>query len=370
MIESTEAHGDATNMYLLLRLSLTLVPVAWLSVAGCALALAGEADLLATVRARHRASLESIRSISCELLTTTEPDRGAGVEKAKYWQSGESIRCQFEHNFFKEDALIRGPRLVHVRTLAGSKAPRGLISQSHGYSLMPSPWAAGLCRHLSEERAILSTFDEILGKPYRLHSAKSVRENGRDLVHIRISHKGGDVQLWFDPRVNYLVAKSVRGREPILAEDTVQEFKEVKPGIFFPVLIRSVARDAGKVFSTSTTTISRIDINGQMPSDIFDLRFPPGILVSDSFKNALFKTDAKGEPTLAPTNSKGMPVSVGNAPPLASPETTPRHATVEESRPWSWWLLPASVALLVVGGSLWLFQKWRKGRRAETAAHK
>jgi len=231
---------------------------------------------------------------------------------------------------------------------------------------MPTPWAAGLFRHFSEEPGILSAFDEILEKPHRLHSAKSVRENDRDLVHIRISHKGGDVQLWFDPKVNYLVAKSVTGGEKSLVERTVQEFKEVKPGIFFPVLIRSVVRGDGKVVSTSTTTISRIDINAQMPSDIFDIRFPPGILVRDSFKKALFKTDAKRELTLAPTDSKGMPVHVGNTPVLTSPEAKPRYATAEESRPWSWWLLPASVVLLVVGGSLWLVQKWRNARRGDT----
>jgi hypothetical protein len=277
-----------------------------------------------------------------------------------YWQRGDSIRCQFESKQFKEDALIRGPRLLFVRTVAGSKEPMGTITQSHGYSLMPDPWYPALFRHFGEESGTTAAFDEIMAKPHRVHSAKKVREDGRDLVYIHISHKRAGLEFWFDPQVNYLIRKTTTRVKQSVTERTVQEFREVKPGIFFPALTKAIGQSAGKVVSTSSATISQIKINDELPADVFDFRFPPGMIVKDSFKNALFKTDANGQPTLPPTDNNGKLLHVAKSPPLSGPETKPTYASAEEARQWSWWLLPAAGALLLTGSGFWLFQRWRR----------
>src|SRR5439155_79810 len=129
------------------------------------------------------------------------------------------------------------------------------------------------------------------------------------------------LEFWFDPRVNYLARKVITRVKQSVAEKTVQEFKEVKPGIFFPAVIRGSTQNAGKLDGRSTTTISKISINAELPADIFDLRFPPGIIVRDSLKNALFKADANGELTLPPTDSKGKLLHIAKSPPLSNPET-------------------------------------------------
>jgi hypothetical protein len=212
------------------------------------------------------------------------------------------------------------------------------------------------------------TFDELLQKPHKIHFVRRVRENGRDLVHVKVSHKRADQEFWFDPQVNCLLRKVVARYGPEKegsVERSVSEFQECKPGIFFPTSSSAVIYEKGKRSASYSDTYANIKINEPLGADVFRLEFPPGIMVRDNVKKQLHKTDERGEPRLPPVDSRGTLLHYGNNAPLAAPDGTRVNArqTGEEARPWSWWLLPASLFVLFAGAACWFVQRRRTRRK-------
>ena len=106
-----------------------------------------------------------------------------------------------------------------------------------------------------------------------------------------------------------------------------------------------------------------IAVNTDIPAETFVMRFPPNILVGDSFRGAMFRTDANGQPTIPARNPDGSLMQIVQRRPAEAPAPTAQLQlpTLEEARPWTNWLLPAGLAL-VAGGLCLAFWSWRAGR--------
>jgi hypothetical protein len=327
---------------------------------------AQDEGLVATVAAAHAASVASMRSFSCEMKIEHVPtNKPFGTERVKQWQEGDVIRSKYESDIAKQDMLIQGMhvRQVHTRWAKGS-AQEGQGSFGHGkFKVRSDPWRFALFKFAGHERKDIP-FQQLLANPHQVEAAEKVRAEGRELIHLALSHKLAQLELWFDPSVNYLVRKYRARADPFELVESVQRFEEVRPGLFFPMVVKSEWRQQGKHVWYRTVTFTNVTINEPFPAELRELRFPADLTVQDYDKGELKKTDKNGEPTLPATDSDGNPLKLVIAPPMVSPPTKPMtpSTTQEEPRSWTRWLLPGSLSLLVVGGGLALIRKLRARR--------
>jgi hypothetical protein len=93
---------------------------------------------------------------------------------------------------------------------------------------------------------------------------------------------------------------------------------------------------------------SAISINQPLPADIFRLRYPNGIFLTDSIRGTSYRVDPEGNPL-----SGEVPLG-RNPPPSTVESAKPEHnsETTEEPRPWSRWIIPISICLILVGLAL------------------
>jgi len=159
-----------------------------------------------------------------------------------------------------------------------------------------------------------------------------------------------DVEIYFDPTVNYLVKKTVytiHGKSDYVREDEITDFTECSPGLFFP---RNAAGRSGAPENWTLTTksvLSEIRVNQALPADTFRIRFPHNVIMTDAIRGTRYRIDSNGNRISEETpyaNVKSIP------PPGVDPSDDPPHVeTREEPRSWTRWILPISVAILVAG---------------------
>ena len=214
-----------------------------------------------------------------------------------------------------------------------------------------------------------STFDQMgleklvehasrIGRVERMSGAES------NLVCIRLffdrqpekAPRKWDVEIFLDARANYLVRKAVYVG-PIYRRYEVLEFKEPSPGIFFPARIESEFKTEKKPPKTYAATISEIEINRPIPSEVFTLRAPHGTIVTDVDTRVEYRIDADGRRI---SDQTALPIVY---PPPTMPDGVAQSGGVETSdEPPSAtrWLWLASLCFLLAGVSGALYRRTRR----------
>ena len=230
-------------------------------------------------------------------------------------------------------------------------------------------WARGLLVVYLPTTGKELPFEQLLDQATRLTKATWQSVDGRKLVRIDLrfddpTGKGNDwdLEVYFDPGVNYLVRKAVyktNQNKAFEREEEVSQFVEPTRGLFFPE--RIVGRN--NMNAQNTTVLSEIRINEPLPPDIFRLRFPHNVLMTDSVRNTRYRIDSAGRRISAET-----PMSVGllPPPPVGDDPETPRGETTEEPKSRTRWILPISLIILFIGlAAAYVRHRWR--RRVEAA---
>lgn len=205
--------------------------------------------------------------------------------------------------------------------------------------------------------------------------AERKKVDGNEMIAVNLSFDRSreradswDVEIQFDPTVNYLVRRTKyvqhgdNGR--YVRDEEVIKFREFNGGVYFPErIVGQTALDGHKDGSYSTV-ITDIHVNETIPEGIFRFRYPEGVRVNDSIHRTNYRVDAEGRPITAEKAYPARPVPpphVSEAAPL--PE--PGMETHEEPRPASRLILPISLLVLVVGVSLAVVRRWRQTANAE-----
>jgi hypothetical protein len=334
------------------------------------IATAGDDELLRLVRNGHRAATESIRTCSCRVAINYDPPPPGGNETAQYWRSGDDFRCLVRASTTTNDIQYRDgvvKRYSSDNQHSGDQGRNGRIT-TQDMAFNCSPWSYGQLTFLGREKYRV-TLEQLLTEAHRLHSIKRETRDGRELIHLDLSHDRGRLDIWFDPAVNYLAritrVRTDRSFGDVDGETVVTSFIEPAPGIYFPdkvVSTSTVGKDHRR--QTWTASFTDIKINEPLPTDALSVRFPPGLLVSDEIRKGMFRTDDRGEPVLPATNSQGKKITLIDKPlvPTAQPEHPSESVTQEELASPYRWILPASLSLLAVSAVLWAVKRWRAAR--------
>ncbi len=213
---------------------------------------------------------------------------------------------------------------------------------------------------------------EALVKRSNKPRARSDAVSGRNLIRLDVPTETTDFIFWLDPAFNYWVTKSrVTTPDGKTFESVAEGFSEVAPGVYFPTACRRTILKPGVASSGWVAKFTKATATKPLPADAFAFRFPPGILVKDDIANTLKRADSTGDPKLPAKNASGEPMyAAGGLPPSISIDRTaaveqasvPQQATEVEPTPRSQWLLPAGIAFLALGLTLWLIRRVRQNR--------
>jgi hypothetical protein len=196
------------------------------------------------------------------------------------------------------------------------------------------------------------TFDEMLQHGQEVGNVDERSESGRKDIVVELVTGGEKYEVWFDPRVNYLVRRIIATENDRRMDVSVTSFAEAKPGIFFPERIEMTLTNAGKQTDARSTVFSDIRVNEPISPAVFDRRFPSGLHVEDLVTGKSYTTNAPGEPG---TDSEDL--VVGGA---LTRNAVPKDVTREEPRPWSRWILPGSLGALGGAFALWIRRRWSR----------
>jgi hypothetical protein len=338
--------------------------------------------LLDFIRDAHQASRESIRTCSCrvEFVATISPRNSTSPKtqscSGRFWYSPDAVRAKVSE--FEKDVdylWTDSVRQAVVRPQNGKDevgASRG--SFANRYIGRCDAWVRGLLVVNAPSRGIeYFPFEQFVSEATRLIRAERRSVDGKEMIVVQFYFEGTkelpmawEVEVHFDPAVNYLVRKTIytgggTSENPIHRQDEVVQFKEYVPGLFFPERVVGWSETKGIRDFKYTTVLSEIQVNEPLPDGILRFRYPSGIYLTDSIRGTYYRIDSEGNRTSPETPLAGLPPPSVDAPAPSVPGTE----TQEEPRSATRWVLPVSLGILALGGTLALV-RWR--RRSTTAS--
>lgn len=316
-----------------------------------------EQELLTLVRAGHRSAQEAIHSLSCTVRVESGFPTVQGAEEGKYWRSFDRARIQQEQPTGTVDYYYLIPD-SELRTVTRNRPGTGQPAWWAGRQVINyEPQSLDVWRHMYLE------FDVLLPHANGTPRAKRERTEGRDCVrvtmNITVQVSGTEIQhtFWFDVGRNYLLWKRVDTVKQHRGEQQILEFIEPQPGVFFPT------KKVGKSFhgreqrGQDFFTLADVRINEPVAKGIFELpRVPRGTMCTDWIKKQRYPIDATWQQT---SGSRAEPFELSVAP-VSSPGQRGFSApSTTESRSWTFWIAPASLAVLALAGAIWLYRRYR-----------
>ena len=179
------------------------------------------------------------------------------------------------------------------------------------------------------------------------------------------------VEIDLDPQFNYLIRRSVYtklgGTQKLVRDDRVLAFRETSPSIYFPESVEFHAKIGDKDWYNKVVTLSEIHVNEPIPTNVFDMSFPNGVIMSDRIRNVTYYVDESGHRI-----SEEKAVASVPPPPISKGETVADvpnpdagRPTREEPRSWTRFIFPVSAGLLFIGALLLIVQRKRMARQIQ-----
>jgi outer membrane lipoprotein-sorting protein len=331
---------------------------------------------------RHQQSLQQLASYQFEY--TVKGKFG----NQQFDQKGTYTYSNGRYHFNTRDSASRESKNVFVsdgRCLSFETFKNGhkqvVIARSTGNISTQNNIPYNLCFsfqnliHPSNEKSDLMTYakdmeSHFLGfEPEIVGGLNCLRATFRRPVKI----PGQVDRIWLAPDKNWLVAKCGSFGETETQKyygvyyREVLEWAEPRKGIFFPQKV--VFRANAPIFDVNdpspprdvylidfTTTISQIRINPPIQDSFFSPLLAVNTFVFDEIEQCHYTVGPNGQKLNYESQISKTPLS--GTEPKATPTVVSRPPTVDEPTPWSRWLLPASIVLLI-GAAIF---KWRHSR--------
>lgn len=185
--------------------------------------------------------------------------------------------------------------------------------------------------------------------------------DGREVVTVSFAVGAGDARrdrtFELDAGVNYLIRKTTVAAPGVddrtVAE--VEEFRELKPGVFVPQRCRTIHSRGGKPVNEWVVELSDVRVNDPVPAERMTLpAIPPGTVLTDRMHQTRYPVDSAWNRIGAETSSPVLKVS---APAGESTDYTTQSPG--EPRPLAHYVVAAAAALLAVAAAVWGTRRWR-----------
>lgn len=330
------------------------------------------AQLVATARDGNRAAIRSIATLRCKYErrpwanTTLEQAKGYFhlFSPGRFWQAGDVYRqLNPRPDGTTLDCIARNGRglflhkggpLPHPKLAITTLSPVDGVGRDMWEWLLFSHWG------WVHPGASFYPFYDILDHSHVIRTAERLPPPD-NTIHIDLTHAAGRLEFWFDPKVNYLIRKSVwihAENKTMRWEHEVVEFLEGAPGVFVPIIIEHRCFVKETLQAVLRTILSDVEVNKPLDKDALRLPGIEGMECIDTDREVKYKVDADGKPVgpesplpvyrvSPPSHSGGSPISGSSRQPSRPP--TPG---------WVWILIFSAIVL--VGALIMAIDRRRK----------
>lgn len=322
-------------------------------------------QLVAAARDRNRAAIESIRTMECRFervlwdnTAAEHANKDFQMWMGRYWRQGDAFRVFYNvGDGSSKNYVVRDGVLMGLRTFPAPYSPI-----LHRTNTAPIDGVGGFVWEwlLFSHWGWLSPPDlgnyplwDILDHPHRIRAAERLPMPGNE-IRLELTNPGARLELWLDPKVNYLVRKTItfpaaneKSGKNIKWEHEVIEFNEAAKGVFIPIVIQHRCYHHDQLHSVVRTRITDLKVNHNMPATALRIPGIAGMECSDMTRDVKYKVDADGR-QVGPAVSEKVP-EINPKPSDAPPGT---YSSPEPSRPpmpWWRWLLSVSLFALIAG---------------------
>jgi hypothetical protein len=327
--------------------------------------------LLDLARDGNRAAIESIRTMECRYerqpwdgTTESQAKKYVFLPSGRFWRSGGDYRIiEPVVDGTTKDMVVRNGQGLCLRSGGPLAAP--ILSRE---TLRPvdgvggDMWQYLLFSHCGWNPPSFYPLTDILDHPYTLNRAE--RAVGGE-IYVDLRHAGVKRQeFWFDPKVNYLVRKSVltpAADADLRWEHDVIAFSEAAPGVFVPTTVETRLFIKGNRVAVVRTTLTDLKVNHDLPAAALRVPGVAGRSCLDLDRDSRYEVDADGNrvgpETLVKVTRIAPPATdgSGDGPPA-------RPVPSREPTPWWVWVLSASGVVLAAGLGLAAIRRLRRGR--------
>ena len=242
------------------------------------------------------------------------------------------------------------------------------------YSQTGDAWLLGLLviNHPQEVKSL--PFEEIVKAASKVMKVDRQKNDAKEMIVVRLrfdtppdgSDDTWEVEVFFDPSVNYLVKKVVKyyiNHKRVDIEEVIS-FKDMGSGIFFPTHVTGMCGVPDKFDTTrSEAILTEIQVNELLPAEIFRVEYPEGTPLTDAIRGTFYRVNKSGEAI-----SKEYEIGRTSPPPpmksdnstAPSPAPSPSSSeTREEPRDHYYLVMLSSIGLIVIGLALSLRRWWK-----------
>src|SRR5207248_11287010 len=204
------------------------------------------------------------------------------------WHAADASRVRVTDNGQRIDMVWK----ASIRDSIARKDLNGqeLVTATKGsfasrYLHRGDAWVRGLLVVDVPEIGCSVPFEELRAQAAKVERVERLRADGREVVAVRLlfdptheRQRKWEVEVHFDPSVNYLVRKVIHSRVGARSgfrrfEEVVQ-FKDCGGGVFFPERIIDRAETSNSsAANTKETVISHIQVNQPVPPSTFQLQY-------------------------------------------------------------------------------------------------
>jgi hypothetical protein len=324
----------------------------------------GSDDLTEMVIGSHCSSVEEMRDLYCKVEVLYTPSKHMPPEKGEYWRSGARVRIKATSHGRWEEILIENNIQRAIASLSGN-GTKGRVTATLCTADKPltcNAWSLGLLAFYSPNSTWVP-LKNLLELPHKKGVARWVKEGQADYLYLEITHDKARLELWFDPKANYLVRKLVQhmlnsdGPRNYVGVNEVTRFREITPGVYFPEEIRSSFTATDKPATGRTVTFTDIQVNKPARPDVFTLKYPKNAQMADLVEGVVYWVTEDGNKIKPVTDRNGHIQKVS----LTASVPGGRRPTVTVDNPLSTTnlLMWAACAGAVILFALWLIRRRR-----------
>ncbi|VTS07620.1 unnamed protein product [Tuwongella immobilis] len=322
------------------------------------------------ILAEHRQSRDLLQFCSCKIalrisVTQADPSTPRVIQSTgEYWHSRDALRLKTLLDGEKLDLIWENglERTLRSRQIDGKNQYAATISgSSRRYHDRLDVFGRALLVVNVPGTSTFLPLEDLVTEAERVEKRWSTEQNGTKQTTIRLKMKQGNgeseqwrVDVTLDSQINQLirhVSYYYGGSSPeksmFRRDETVEKTVELKKGVLFPTEISGSSGGGEQIgYNPKKTTISDIKLDRRFSKQDFVMRYPAGILMTDSLQGTSYKIDETGKPI-------SKPVTLGEVPPPPSAESTRRDVLMVsqegESSSISFIVILISIGVILVG---------------------
>ena len=333
-----------------------------------------EPELLQFVKSAHKASRDLIHTSHCKVkfeISATVGNPPASVTQScqsECWHSDAAVRVKANEGDQTVEYVWKDNVSKAIITKDVGGGEKHVAATRNGfpsrYTHRGDAWVRGLLVVNLPGTVHSVPFEDLVRQAAKILRVEKQLIDTREMIVVGLQFeppaegKAWESEIHFDPSVNYLIRKVVRSKTGSRFADVEEavQFKNCGGGIFFPERVVGRAGVGDKPSETrSESLLSDIRVNQPLPPEVFRLRYPAGISLTDSIRGTSYRVDSDGNPL-------SVEKPLGTVPPpapsrLAGPDGGAETAEEPQSR--FRWILPVSIGLVAVGILLTVRKRWK-----------